>query len=438
MTAVEVKMTRFPKKSAIGVLVILVVFTFWNASIEAASLIWAPAYLSGLIEEGLAENREIQSLEAQVESLKKEIPFAGSLDDPMLGLAILNLPTDSFSFSQEPMTQKQISISQKIPWFGKLDLRSQRAALTAIRQQAMLDAKRLQLAKQIAVGYYELGFIAKSIEINERLTEIVNQLLQVAETRYSTGRGLQQDVLQAQVELSKLLDEKIILEKRRRTATDRINELLNRDRFMIVEPPTELELMNLGLNAEDLTSRMLQENPQLRVKQADIGIAETEVELAKKDYWPDMDFRVAYGQRDEDRTGRSLPDFVSAQVVMNLPLWQKTRQDPKFEATMKAREAAEKSHQNLLKSLPYQVDALVTDIHETQDNYKLFTEALLLQADQWARSSQSAYEVGTIEFNTMISAHLQLLRFELQADKYLFDVYQRRAELEEILGGPIK
>jgi outer membrane protein TolC len=438
MTAVEVKMTRFPKKSAIGVLVILVVFTFWNASIEAASLIWAPAYLSGLIEEGLAENREIQSLEAQVESLKKEIPFAGSLDDPMLGLAILNLPTDSFSFSQEPMTQKQISISQKIPWFGKLDLRSQRAALTAIRQQAMLDAKRLQLAKQIAVGYYELGFIAKSIEINERLTEIVNQLLQVAETRYSTGRGLQQDVLQAQVELSKLLDEKIILEKRRRTATDRINELLNRDRFMIVEPPTELELMNLGLNAEDLTSRMLQENPQLRVKQADIGIAETEVELAKKDYWPDMDFRVAYGQRDEDRTGRSLPDFVSAQVVMNLPLWQKTRQDPKFEATMKAREAAEKSHQNLLKSLPYQVDALVTDIHETQDNYKLFTEALLLQADQWARSSQSAYEVGTIEFNTMISAHIQLLRFELQADKYLFDVYQRRAELEEILGGPIK
>jgi outer membrane protein TolC len=438
MTEVEAIMTRFPKKSTIGVLVILVVFVCWNASIEAASPIWAPAYLSGLIEEGLAENREIQSLEARVESLKKEIPFAGSLDDPRLGLAILNLPTDSFSFSQEPMTQKQISIGQKIPWFGKLDLRSQQAALKALRQQALLDAKRLQLAKQIAVGYYELGFIVKSIEINKRLTEIINQLLQVAETRYSTGRGLQQDVLQAQVELSKLLDEKILLEKRRRTATDRINELLNRDRFTMVEPPTELELMSLRLNVQDLTSRMLQENPQLRVKQADIGIAETEVELAKKDYWPDMDFRVAYGQRDEDRTGRSLPDFVSAQVVMNLPLWQKTRQDPKFEATMKAREAAEKSHQNLLKSLPYQVDALVTDIHETQDNYKLFTEALLLQADQWARSSQSAYEVGTIEFNTMISAHIRLLRFELQADKYLFDVYQRRAELEEILGGPIK
>jgi cobalt-zinc-cadmium efflux system outer membrane protein len=407
-------------------------------SVRAAPPIWAPPSLVGLIDEGLAENQEIQSLEAQVESLKQEIPFAGSLDDPRLGLAILNLPADSFSFSQEPMTQKQISIAQKIPWFGKLDLRSQGAALKAIRQQAMLDAKRLELARQIAVAYYELGFIVKSIETNERLTEIVNQLLQVAETRYSTGRGLQQDVLQAQVELSKLLDEKIMLEKRRRTATDRINELLNRDRFMSVEPPTELELMNLQLNAEKLTSRALQENPQLRVKQADIGIAEVEIELARKDYWPDMDFRFAYGQRDEDRTGRSLPDFVSAQVVMNVPLWQNTRQDPKLEATLKAREAAERSHRNLLKRLPYRVDALVTEIHETQENYKLFTEALLLQADQWARSSQSAYEVGTIEFNTMISAHIRLLRFELQADKYLYDVYQRRAELEEILGGSIK
>jgi len=418
--------------------VILGILLFETGSVQAASPIWAPSPLGSLIEEGLADNQEIQSLEAQVESLKKEIPFAGSLDDPMLGLAILNLPTDSFSFNQEPMTQKQISIGQKFPWFGKLDLRSQRAGLKAIRQQAMLDARRLELAKQIAVAYYELGFVAKSIETNERLTEIVNQLLQVAETRYSTGRGLQQDVLQAQVEMSKLFDEKIILEKRRRTVADRINELLNRDRFMVIEPPTGLEFMNLQLNAEELTARTLQENPQLRIKQADIGIAGTEVELARKDYWPDMDFRVAYGQRDEDRTGRSLPDFISGQVVMNVPLWQKTRQDPKLEATLKAREAAEKSHQNLLKSLPYQLDAIITEIDDTQENYKLFKEALLLQADQWARSSQSAYEVGSLEFNTMISAHIRLLRFELQADKYLYDVYQKRAELEEILGGPIK
>ncbi|UCG05686.1 MAG: TolC family protein [Desulfobacterales bacterium] len=401
----------------------------------AASLIWAPPTLNELIEEGLVQNKEIQSLEAQVESLKAEIPFAGALDDPRLGFAILNLPADSFSFDEEPMTQKQISIAQRIPWFGKLDLRSQKATLKAIRQQAMLEAKRLELARKIAVAYYEFGFINRSLEINQRLTEIVSQLLRFAETRYATGRGLQQDVLQAQVELSKLLDEKITLEKRRRTLTDRINELLNRERFMAVERPTGLEFMSLQLNAEELTSMALQENPQLRVKQAEIDMAQVEIELAKKDYWPDLEFMLAYGQRDEDRTGRSLPDFISGQVLMNIPLWQKTRQDPKLAATQKAREAAEKSYWNLVKSLPFQLDALITEIRDTQENYKLFKDALLLQADQWARSSQAAYEVGSVEFNTMINAQIRLLQFELKADKYLFNIYKKRAELEEVLGG---
>jgi outer membrane protein TolC len=244
-------------------------------------------------------------------------------------------------------------------------------------------------------------------------------------------------VLQAQVEMSKLIDEKITLEKRRRTLADRINELLNRERFMVVEPPAELEFMNLQLKSDELTSMALQENPQLRVKQTEIDIVQIGINLAKKDYWPDMDLKLAYGQRDEDRTGRSLPDFVSAQVVMNIPIWQKTRQDSKLSSTLKAREAAEKSYRNLLKSLPFQVDALVTEIGDTQKNYKLFTDALLLQADQWARSSQAAYEVGSLEFNTMLNAQIRLLRFELQADKYLLDIYQKRAELEEVLGGSI-
>jgi len=297
--------------------------------------------------------------------------------------------------------------------------------------------KGLNWQGQIAVTYYELGFVNRGLDTNQQLMEIVNQLLRVAETRYATGRGLQQDVLQAQVELSKLIDEKIVIEKRRRTLTDRINELLNREQFVAVEPAAGLKLMSLDLNPKELTSKALKENPQLRSKQAEIDIADVETELAKKDYWPDMDVKLAYGQREEDRTGRDLPDFVSAQVVVNIPLWYQMRQGPKLAATLKAREATEKSYRNLASSLPYQVDALVTEIQDTQENYKLFTDALLLQADQWARSSQSAYEVGSIEFNTMISAQIRLLRFELQADKYLFGVYQKRAELEELLGGPV-
>jgi cobalt-zinc-cadmium efflux system outer membrane protein len=430
-------MRQFSKKTVGGMLLTLWISIGVPAIGMTDSPIWAPPDLAGLIEEGIRQNKEIKSLEDRVASLKKEIPFAGSLDDPRLGFAILNLPTDTFDFDQEAMTQKQIFIAQKFPWFGKLDLRTQRATLKAVRRQAILDAKRLELARKIAVAYYELGFVATSLETNAQLTDIVSQLLGVAETRYATGRGLQQDVLQAQVELSKLLDEKITLERTRRTLEDRINELLNRESFIAVSPPMNVSYPDLQLEIERLQDKALKENPQLRVRQAQIDIAAKDIELARKDYWPDMDVKLAYGQRDEDFMGRDLPDLVTGSVTMNIPLWQRSRQDSKLAATKKSHQAAINFYRNLVVSLPHRVDALVTEIRDTQKNYRLFSDALLLQAEQWANSSLSAYEVGKLEFNTMIGAQIRLLRFELQTSNFIFKIYQKRAELEEVLGGPL-
>jgi outer membrane protein TolC len=406
--------------------------------LRAVSPIWATPALAELIEEGLTHNQEIQSMEDRVESLKEEVSFAGSLEDPRLGFGVLNLPTDTFDFDQEPMTQKVLFISQRVPWFGTLGLKSKKTTLLAVQQQAVLEAKRLELARKIANSYFELGFVATNLEINERLTNLVSQLLRVAETKYASGEGLQQDVLQAQVELSKLLDEKIVLKRRHRTLEDQINELLNRESFLPVKPPEDLAYLDTKLEFDALTRQSLFENPWLGVRQAEIDQATVEIELAKKDYWPDMDFRLAYGQRDEDLTGRDLPDFFSATVTLSIPLWQKSRQNKRLSASIKSYEAAMKSYRNLVDSLPHRVDALATEIMDTQENYRLYVDALLVQSEQWARSSLAAYGVGKVEFNTMINAQIHLLRVELQAKRYLFRIYQKRAELEEVLGGPIR
>jgi len=100
-------------------------------------------------------------------------------------------------------------------------------------------------------------------------------------------------------------------------------------------------------------------------------------------------------------------------------------------------QAALQSYQNLANSLPHKIDALVSDIRNIRKNYKLITDALIVQAEQWARSSLNAYEVGKVEFSTMINAQIQLLRFELQSENYLFSLYKKRAELEEVLGEPV-
>ena len=407
----------------------------------ATTLIWAPEALSKLIDEGLENNKELQSLEAKVEGLKEEISVAGSLENPRLGIGILNLPTDTFNFDQEPMTQKQIFIAQKIPWFGKRDLRAKKQAFVAERHQAILDAKRLELARKIATAYYDLGFIASSIEINKHLMEMMQQLIKVVETRYALGKGFQQDVLQAQVEISKLLIEKITLQKKYRVLEDRLNTLLNRERFSPIIPPkppkTGSDLI-LKLDVDLLRDLGLNQNPWLKVRQAEMAHAATGLQLALKDYYPDMNFKVAYGQREKNSMGVEWADFLSVSMVVDLPIWHKKREGKKLEASKKSHEAVIKAYRNLIETLPYKVDALVSEIHSIQENYRLFSGALMLQTDQWARSSLAAYVVGKVEFNTMINAQIRLWRFELQTKQLFFNLYKKRAELEELIGGPLK
>lgn len=403
----------------------------------AKAVIRASQELEQIINEGLINNKEIQSLEASVKSLKERAEFADSLDDPRIGVAVLNLPTDSFRFDEQPMTQKQLFIAQKIPWFGKLSLKSQEILLMAERQEAVLLAKRLEIAGKIATYYYKLGFIHHSQEINRQLIDMMGQIQSIAETRYSSGRGLQQDIFQAQVEISKLLDEKIMLENKRRMMEDRINGLLNRKRFIQIKPPMEITSPELNLNISDLKAQALKQNPWLKVKAIEMDQAKIGVELANKEYWPDIDFKLAYGQRDEDIMGNDLTDFVSASMVMNIPLWQNNRQDKNLAATSSGHNAAVKAYQYLVESLPYKVDALSTEVLSLQKSYRLYTDTLISQTREWANSSLAGYQVGKMEFNTMMQAQIRLLRSQEKAKNYLFAIYQKWAELEELLGGPL-
>jgi len=415
--------------------VLVPAFMILTAGIAVARGLYdKPPELERLIEELLQSNEELQSMDEELAALTEEISVAGAFDDPRLGVGVANVPTDGFSFNQEPMTQKQLFIAQKFPWFGELDLRTQKAAVIVERQKALIEAKRLDLIASLSTIFYDLGFVAESLQVNAELTQMVSRMLQVAEAGYASGRSLQQDVFQAQVELGKLIDERVSLKKRKRTMAARINALLNRFEYEEVEVPADPGTLEIELDPEITRQLVLRNNPMLRVRQADIDRASINIDLAEKDYFPDMDFRVGYGQRDEDRTGRNLPDFMSASVVVTVPLWQNQKQDKKLLAQQNRLKSATKSYQNLQHALPHQVDALLNEISAVQENHRLFTMGLIEQTANWSLAALSAYEVGKVDFDTMINAHLRVLRFELQAERYQFQLNQKLIELETLAG----
>ncbi len=385
----------------------------------------------------MANNKEIQSLEDKAMALRAEAPFAGSLKDPVLGVALLNVPVDTFNFDQEPMTQKQLSLSQQVPWFGKLSLAEQGAELMAVEQEAMVRALRLSVTRQLKDAWYELAFVERSLEINDRLRDIVGQMLQVAESRYATGEGLQQDILMAQVQLSELIDRDVTLKASKRRLQDTIGGLLNREAYFTASGE-RLKLPDLSaLDRKELTEQALRQNPLLEARRSSVLKAEVDVQLAEKDYMPDMNFTVAYGQRENGPGGQDRPDFLSAGVSLTVPLWQNTRQDSKLEGAKKRLRSSRNAMLALEKTLPHRVDGLLAEIDGARESKELFTDAISVQTSQLADSSLAAYSVDEVEFGTMLSARMRMLQVELKEEQYTTQVYRKLAELEESIGGDI-
>src|SRR3972149_3168331 len=165
-----------------------------------------------LIDEALQNNPEILAAKQKWEVFKEKVPQARALPDPMLGFGIINLPTN-FSFRDEDMTMKEISISQMVPFYGKRKLMGEMAEKEADAVHNEIQEKINRIIKEVKTAYYELSHVYRTNEVVQRNKRILEDFAKIAETKYSVGEGIQQDVLKAHVEVSKMVDELIMLEQ---------------------------------------------------------------------------------------------------------------------------------------------------------------------------------------------------------------------------------
>ena len=158
-----------------------------------------------LIDEALQNNPEILAAKKRLEVFKEKIPQAYALEDPMFGFGIVNLPTN-FRFRDEDMTMKEISISQKLPFPGKRPLMREMAEKEAEAVFNEIQGKVHQIIKDVKTAYYDLSHIHRTTEVTQRNKNILENFVKIAETRYAVGEGIQQDVLKAHLEVSKMVE----------------------------------------------------------------------------------------------------------------------------------------------------------------------------------------------------------------------------------------
>jgi outer membrane protein TolC len=391
--------------------------------------------LKELIQEALESNPRLEAAVQRVLSAEKTIPQAGALPDPQLTFGLSNLPVNSFSFDQDPMTGKVIGVMQMFPFPGKLSLRTDIAEFEAAAIKYQQIEIQNQIIQMVRLTYFDIYAIDRAFETTEKNKALMEQFVHVAETKYATGSGLQQDVLRAQVEISKLEDDLIMWEQKRLSVAARLNALLNRP----ANKPFDKTLPELKLPDSPVTivpaESIEQDRPLLKAWSERIQKAKTAVKLAERDIWPNFTVGAGYRQRNKLEDGRQMRDLFSATFSLNIPLYYKRKQKAKVSERELGVKAIEAEYENVINTVLSDAESILADLERNRKRVELYKGGILLQAQQSLESAHAGYRVGKVDFLTLINNWMMLQNYELQYFFALSNFYKNLANYELAVGG---
>jgi len=385
-----------------------------------------------LIDEALQNNPEILAAKKKLEVFKEKVPQAFALEDPMLGFGIISLPTN-FSFRDEDMTMKEISISQKLPFPGKRPLMREMAEKEAEAVFNGIQGKIHQIIKDVKTAYYDLSHIYRTTEVTQRNKNILESFVKIAETRYAVGEGIQQDVLKAHLEVSRMLDELIMLEQKRKAMEAKLKALLSRPLETQVGMPEEVIFRKFPFTIEELQKMALEMNPTLKGMKKMIESKEKAYALAKREYYPDFNFRFAYGQRDNGPEMRRR-DMLTGMMEINIPIFYKSKQDRKVAEAKADIQVIEAQYKAMKNEILFMIADMGSMVQRGERQLELYKTGIIPQASLQINSAMSAYRVGKADFMTLLDSQMTLYKYELEYHQALTEYEKNVAGLGAAIG----
>lgn len=431
-------MSRKPLFSPLFLLFIGLTQTFAVVENSIGSLEGDVLSVHTAVETAIRDNPNLAEMQARYEALAEVPSQAGTLPDPIVNLGAMNLPTDTFDLDQEPMTQLQVGFSQVFPFPGKLSLREEAAEFDAKAAGYSVDEVRLRLIENVSSKWWQLYYLDRALETVENNQALLDNFITVAQTKYETGGGLQQDVLLAQLELSKLIDLEIQIQAMRRNQSIQLNILMDRQANATVLLPTEVsrEMRDL-IDEESLYVKAEYTRPLLKQMDTQIDAAQKRLDLAKRNYYPDFMVGVTYGDRTGENPlprGGARSDFASFMLGVKIPLYAGRKQS---KAVLQKHHELRKNRFALLdeKSMVMAaISSAVTDYQRTREQFSLFETGIVPQARQTVDSMLAGYQVNEVDFLNLVRSQLTLFNYELQYWKALTEANQALARLEAAVG----
>ena len=375
----------------------------------------ADPVLAGIVADALARSPEHARVQASVAADRERAPQAGAFPDPTLSLGIQNDGFRAIQIGTMETSFWQVMITQPIPWPGKPGARARAARAQASAAEAQLERVRLSITAEVQRAWIDLLLARGQLGLQSRLETLWREAEAVARARYEVGQAPQSDLLRAQLERTRLRQQRIALEASERTR----QQTLNRLRVHPLDEPivTTGALADAPDPAVPTTAEMVadaeERSPDLAQARLATVAAERRVEAAQRERLPD--FSVSAGVMPRG----SLEPMWLASVGITVPLFSARGSGVTESVSRREAEAqGQESTRQVVRLRAEERNAVLSALVQTNQIYR---GGLLVQSDAAVRSALAQYQVGKVTFASV----LEVLR-GLVADEgsYLASVAQ--------------
>ena len=370
----------------------------------------------------------------RADALREQAVAAGQLPDPTMRVGVANFPVEAGGFTTEGMTQAQVGVRQSFPpgktrAFGTRRYRSLADALGA-----SAGAREREVLTAVRSSWLETYYWFQAGEIVARMRPLFADLVSITRSLYEVGHRDQQDLLRAQLELGRLDDRLIEIDRGRATAQARLSEWIGpaaarppADRFPAWDTLPPLETM----------TKQLVTHPALEAAQSGIEAASDAVGLAREKSKPGWAIDVGYAYRDGRLpNGVSRSDFVTVGITMDLPLFRRNRQDRSIAAALAEQRAASASRERLMRELSSQLETEYARWQNLTRRIDLYERLILPQARDQARAALDAYQSDTTDFADAVRSSIDELDTQLDYLRLNVDRAQSYAVVANLGGIP--
>ncbi len=362
----------------------------------------------------------LKAINARSQSMSELAVASEKLPDPQLKLGFANLPTDSFNLGQEPMTQTVIGVRQMFPRGQTRSLSSQRVNESVAGNNAVGEDRRQQILLAVREAYIRIYLHQERERILRQSLIVFADLAEITRDYYASGRAHQQDVVQTQLELSKVEERLARIQQQEEQERARLAERIGADAYRELDPQWP------EIDQPEPTQKIIKdlaEHPRLRAWQHEIAKFKTSEEIARQAYKPGFAVDLAYGGRSgQNPDGSNRSDFLSVFVTMDIPLFTKNRQDRQLASSIADTSAKQFARDDIYRSMKSRVEEYTATLLHERERLGMYEEFLLPQAEFNAEAAFEAYQDAVDDLTTLMRARigeyeLKLSHAALRADE---------------------